>query len=210
MPRHARTVERSLKCELSLPFRCTTQHEAVVLPQSKTFSKRLKFLGCDAVSGKLVGVENPFHTGQFGCACKFSAEPRKLRSVLVQRLCADSAEQALERERQNNRSVGKTARDHARFGVRKDARDVVKVKREVVRNGLGNPLFHGVVIVVSMRWQGWEVKGRSQLVCKTIKMELSSHFQTDDLWNPRKVLTPFDLHPIPRSDRDVEILTNAP
>ena len=40
-------------------------------------------------------------------------------------------------------------------------------------------------------------------------MELSSHFQANDAWNPAKILAALDLHAVPTRDADVQVLTDG-
>ena len=105
MPGLSRPGQHGFQSKLGLPFRCTAQHKTVAVLEDKQITDRLNLIDRDAVGWKFVGVEDALDASQLGGTCKFPAQPGKLGTVLVQRLCSKTSKQALEREGQNNGSV---------------------------------------------------------------------------------------------------------
>jgi hypothetical protein len=86
----------------------------------------------------------------------------------------------------------------------------MNIKGERFGYSLSNGLFNASIVKIAVGWKRREIGRFSEVVGQTIKVKLAGHFKANDLRNPAKVLASFDFNTITGTDRDVEVLADAP
>ena len=80
--------------------------------------------------------------------------------------------------------------------------------REPRSHGIGHRRFRGFVVQTTVGWKRRLACCGSERVGQTVEVKLARHFETDDAWDPTKVLTALDFDTVAAGDADVQVLPN--